>query len=664
MPHRICLLVLTAILGFMQTAAYPHTDSTHTKDTTLTVSHRYRRPVAVTEGASIFYTVPARRFYSDPQTVPMLMEESGVGFPLILRDQSYGRESFLVTNRPSEGFITSTLDGILPLNDPITGLSMLNYVPLEMMRRISIETIQSTVTTSAGSDGVNFDLETFRSPLPLTRLHYTQELSNSYSNFEGLFSYNPSEPLNLTFALYRRAAGKTLRSSDVTFNPRVDHWWIRSQGTYQTAALDATLLALYMTGFSGINGGIDTTDTPPDKLFQSDFAEVLYPQSYDHRTRLDVMASMRLSLFSNDERTTLGGYVTESRRRLFPSDSAFPLTNLTFRKAMRIGATLRQPAALEIGSFRTRAMIGATIETITKDDSACNCTTLGENRLSFYGSDSLVIGGDYAIRLSGFFRGTYSRIDGDIADLFLPSFGAYGTLQLSRYFAFGAGGGFLRERASLSPQPSASYDIRSLTADLSFGVPLSLDDSLHLGIGYTDRSEPDGIIFTADSVGLHPEFQTSAVKTRAIRGGLDLWFGVFRLSSRMNYSPAPADHPSLTEKMNGMLGIYYENELSEGNLRFSAGLRSRYINRLSPTLTYDPVSDHYGSIASAAILAFSPELTKPKYLFDILISAEVDRRAQISTSFLNILGEKFYTIGIYPRASFLFRLDVTWTFLD
>src|SRR6185436_13185691 len=109
--------------------------------------------------------------------------------PLILTDQTYGRESFEVTNRTSEPLASSYLEGVLPLNDPLTGNTDLNYFPLEIA---SVTTIENggmlTSTDHAGSDAIDFTLEKFRAPVPYSRFHYTQELSNVMSNFEGLFS--------------------------------------------------------------------------------------------------------------------------------------------------------------------------------------------------------------------------------------------------------------------------------------------------------------------------------------------------------------------------------------------------------------------------------------------------------------------------------------------
>ena len=97
----------------------------------------------------------------------------------------------------------------------------------------------------------------------------------------------------------------------------------------------------------------------------------------------------------------------------------------------------------------------------------------------------------------------------------------------------------------------------------------------------------------------------------------------------------------------------------------------RFYSRLNPQLTYDPASDYYVYRGYAPMVMDSvvgalndSRINTPKYLLDFVLSMEIDRRAQISTEFLNILSAPYYNVSIYPRPGFHWRLDVTWAFLD
>lgn len=661
------------------------TDSLMVADTVKrVVPEEYYRPLVDNINSQFVYSVPARRFYGDPQTIPTLLEDSKVGFSLVQRDQSYGRESFMMTNRTSEPLISSSLNGILPLTDPLTGNSILNYYPLEMTSSLRVSQSQEkNVNDYAASDNVNFTLEKFRSPTTYSRIRLSQELDNAYSNFEGLFSYNTSESLNLTMALYRRAAGRSQDNIQTVnqglFNPRVDNWWIRGQANYFTPEMDATLFVLYTTAFSGLNGGIAIQDSSTD-IFDDKLAQVLTPNSYDHRTRVDVMGEFSLSLLSEKERTKLGGFYTRASRRIVNRDSAFASKYAPLSLGDRVGLSLSQPVALEIGSFITKALVRGDFQLLHKDD-GCACTGIKETRFSGFASDSLFIGGDFGLSADGYFRATLSQLSvasESQADQFFTNFGLGAGMKLSRFLSLGALYNYGRDRASLSPTPTATYEISNVGGFARVGFPLSKRDSLALTVGYLDRREPEGIVASGDTAGYSlPSFSSEQIHSSSIRSALDLWFSVFRVSLAANYTPAvplvsnytanEALRAPLSEKLNGSAAFYFENEIFEGNLRLSLGLRTRYMNRLSTTLSYDNASDYYvyrGSESLAGYPYNDARLTTPKYIFDFLVSAEVDRRAQINVLLLNLTGEPFYTVSLYPRSGFMFKLDVTWAFLD
>jgi len=669
---------------FICTIAYGQaTDSVMVADTLKRVTpEEYYRPLVDNINSQFVYSVPARRFYGDPQTIPTLLEDSKVGFSLIQRDQSYGREAFMMTNRTSEPLISSSLNGILPLTDPLTGNSILNYYPLEMTSSIRVsESQEKNFNDYAASDNVNFTLEKFRSPTTYSRIRLSQELGNAYSNFEGLFSYNTSESLNLTMALYRRAAGKSQDQvvDKGTFNPRVDNWWVRGQANYFTSKMDATLFVLYTTAFSGLNGGIAIQDSTTD-IFDDKLAQVLTPNSYDHRTRVDVMGEFSLSLLSEKERTKLGGYYTKASRRIVDHDTNFAVKYAPLSLGDRAGLSLSQPVALEIGSFITKALVRGDFQLLHKDN-GCACTGIKETRFSGFASDSLFIGGDFGLSADGYFRATLSGLSvaGESQpDQFFTNFGLGAEMKLSRFFSLSALYNYGRDRASLSPTPTATYEISNVGGFARVGFPLSRRDSIAFTVGYLDRREPEGIVAPADTIGFSvPTFSSEQIHSSSIRSALDVWFSVFRVSLAANYSPEvslvsnytvnEALRAPLSDKLNGSAAFYFENEIFEGNLRLSLGLRTRYMNSLSTTLSYDNASDYYvyrGSESLAGYPYNDERLTTPKYMFDFLVTAEVDRRAQINVLLLNLTGEPFYTVSLYPRSGFMFKLDVTWAFLD
>ena len=211
-------------------------------------------------------------------------------------------------------------------------------------------------------------------------------------------------------------------------------------------------------------------------------------------------------------------------------------------------------------------------------------------------------------------------------------------------------------------------------------VKFGVRERFALSLGYLDRHEPEGVYLQSldgsDTV-VKPIFSSQDIHTGSIRANMDLWFSYFRYSLQTTFFPATIPHAAYTtnlalysdlkQRIQSAMGLYYENEIAEGNLRMSFGARVRYMNALSPSLTYDPFSDYYvyrGLNAQGHAALNDARLTQPKYIFDIIVSTVIDQRATVNASFLNILGTPYYNVALYPRGGFQFRLDVTWAFLD
>ncbi|MEP7234881.1 MAG: hypothetical protein ABI778_06255, partial [Ignavibacteriota bacterium] len=234
--------------------------------------------------------------------------------------------------------------------------------------------------------------------------------------------------------------------------------------------------------------------------------------------------------------------------------------------------------------------------------------------------------------------------------------------------------------ASLSPSPNATYQIKNLGAFINMNVKFGSRERFALALGYLDRHEPEGVYLQSldgsDSVVI-PVFSALDLHTSSVRGNMDLWFSTFRYSLQSTFFPLTtplsqyitnaALRSDLSARIQSAMGLYYEDEIAEGNLRLSIGGRMRYMNLLTPSLSYDPFSDQYiyrGLAAQGEGALHDVRLGVPKYIFDLLVSTTIDQRATVNISLLNILGTPYYNVGIYARGGFQFRLDVTWAFLD
>ncbi len=699
-------------------AALRKAESSPQNDSTLSNSPKpanglWRRPQVMRDGGNLYYTNEAQRFYGSPNTLPELFDESGGPFPLVQSDEGYGRESFVMTSRTSEDIASTMMDGVLPMNSILNGVTMTNYFPMDAYRDIrmnsSAEGAGMTGADYAASDAADFTIERFRAPVPYSRIHYAQDLSRDNSNFDGLFSLNASRETNLAFAIHRHASGSTPVPYDVSFNPRTDLWSGRAQMTIDhylgTLPTDSTMTAhkrdsilatpqaiaktldllvwgQYTTAFSGLNGGIADQDS--SDVFDQVNAAVNDDSTSDHRTRSDALVELEVPLLA-EARTKLAGYASYETRTIITPASTFPAF-VPSAAGSRVGAMLDQPLTLAIGDFMTSAHLRGDAVRVTKDSVLATEHPIVESRLSATASDSLALKTALRISLFGFARTVESNLSvagGPLSAAVLPSVGFAGSIGITDAISFHASYEFSKDRATLSPDPTLTYQLRDLGGWFDAHFAFSKHDSLALHAEFLDRHEPQGIIYPnpLDTAYTPPIFSNADLHSQSYTLAFDAYLYKFHWGSSFTYFPStiplapytnnPLLEGNLPNRVFGFTGLYFENEFAEGNLRLSVGPRVRLIDPLDPQLTYDPASDYYvyRGYASSLIdsaLARVPDsrLTAPQAMFDVLLSAEVDRRAQVSMEFLNVVGAPYYNVALYPRDGFHWRLDVVWAFLD
>ena len=700
-------------------------DTIRRTDTTLSATLRtdnryWRRPQASRNGTETNFTDEAIRYYGIPFSYPLLLEDAGAAFPLVQSEEGYGRDAFLITPRVSEEQQSTLINGILPMNSILNGTGITNIFPIEAFSNIRLDVGASGASRVNGdyasSDLSDFTIERFRAPVPYSRVHYTQDLARSASTFDGLFSLNASSATNFALALHRRSTGRSPRevnSFDVSFNPRTDLWGGRVQMSvskylgsmpldtaptqhkidsfYATPyakerTADLLVWGNYTTVFSGLNGGIDAPDSTD--IFDATHAPTFDVTSTEHRVRMDGLVDLEIPFLAK-ARTTLGAYASYESRRIFVRDSvSFAPYVPDVYAGRRYGLMLEQPLTLTIGDFLTRASVRGDLQRIDRETAYLFSSNVSDTRLAAMFSDSLALKTALRISLFGFLRTTQSTLKVGTAPAdakVFPAIGLQGSVGFTNAISFTASYQLAKDRATLSPTPTATYQLRNISGFTDLRFPLSRNDSVALHVGVLDRSEPEGIVYDAgpDTLNPTPRFSSTSIESIAASMALDVYVSHFHFAGLGGYFPAvtastPVPDPKLSsvmfQRFFGSAGFYYENEISEGNLRMNLGVRLRFLNRLDPTLTYDRGSDYYvyrGTAARGELLDRSTltplkdaRIDSPKGILDVLLTTEVDRRAQINMSFLNILSAPIYNVAVYPRDNFHWRLDVTWAFLD
>jgi hypothetical protein len=444
-------------------------------------------------------------------------------------------------------------------------------------------------------------------------------------------------------------------------------------------SLDLLVWGNYTSAFSGLNGGISSQDSTTD-IFSQQLAPTVDHSTAEHRIRLDGLAQIDLP-FIADQRTRISAYATYSSRRLLTIDSAFSPYALSLTEANRFGVSMEQPLGVHIGDFLTEARISGEVQLLNRTPTTLYGSQEHDTRFAASASDSIGLEGNYGINLFGFIRvveDNLSLAGTATSSLLLPSVGAEGSIRLTQALGFTMSYSYEKDRAILSPTPDATYQLRNLGGFFDLRFPFASHDSIALHAGLLDRHEPEGAVLDIFPSGLQAVvFSNQDLHTQSAQLALDLFLGHWHVADQLTYYPSTTPitaasrnallNVPLAQRIFGSAALYYESEAGEGNLRLSLGGRLRFLDRLEPQLTYDRASDYYiyeGFASRAGFRLDDSRLTTPKGIFDVLLSMEIDRRAQVNMSFLNILGTPYYNVSIYPRQGFQWRIDVTWAFLD
>ncbi|HWF45046.1 MAG TPA: hypothetical protein VG537_10425, partial [Candidatus Kapabacteria bacterium] len=448
--------------------------------------------------------------------------------------------------------------------------------------------------------------------------------------------------------------------------------------------LDLLVWGQYTTAFSGQSGGIAARDSID--IFNSQIAPVYDLNTFDHRVRMDGIAELELPLLAA-ARTKISAYASYESRRILSRDSSFPSFIPNVATGSRFGASLIQPLTISIGNFLTRAVVQGNLEHVAKDSVFTFAAPTSDTRLSATFSDSLALHTAFRAALFGFVRTVQSSLtvgNGPVSTLVLPSLGFSGSIGITDAISLSASYHYAKDRAALSPSPSETYQLQNIGAWADIHIPISRHDSIALHAGVLDRHEPEGIVYdlTSGAVNPQPFFSNAPIHSQSATMALDVYISHYHFASSMTYFPTitPISPYSqiasltsdLLQRFFGFAGFYYENEVDEDNLRITVGPRTRFFSRLEPQLTYDRASDYFvyegyaprGDSITDIRKLDDPHVGSPQFVLDFLLSMEVDRRAQVNMSFLNIIGTPYYNVSIYPRSGFHWRLDVTWAFLD
>jgi len=221
---------------------------------------------------------------------------------MYIRDMgSPGQHNELTIGGVDERGIAFLVDGRSQA-DPITGSYDMILFPTDYIERIDFITGPRAMLYGMNSTGgaINIVTKSFYTNKPYSRLRYSQGVDD-YAQTDAMFSQNIFSRFNFTFGLERHALGFNQIDQDYRgrfVNSDYDAWSFRTKLRYVVSnSFNIVLSHLFEQANTGLNGGVDYTNTPPGYYFDEINAVVSNNEAYEkiYNHHLDLTAAAHLT---------------------------------------------------------------------------------------------------------------------------------------------------------------------------------------------------------------------------------------------------------------------------------------------------------------------------------------------------------------------------------
>lgn len=567
-----------------------------------------------------------------------LLEEFTHAYPLSLGSPGqFNHLSFYGAMPQSVGF---TYNG-RPLADPATGMFNPEQFPVEAAERVEVLTGTYAIALEDNTAGALVNLQEIRydTRRPFTRIWYHQ---GGYQHIasDGIFSQNIAQGLNVTAGFRRQSSAGRYENS------RIDTWNIRGAVRWNISDYtNISLSEIFTSHFNETNGGVDTELTP--SIGNERTAEVLYSESDERVYRHDL--TLTLTSYLTEDSTTAFSGVAYYSHALWEKDrvealrtGAEDISNLVPFVSRRLGVT----GKLEQHFEALQLTAGGKLEQVTNERTVyfADNTDIGASAFGL-----VTLFPHKAVELTGGLRARFAD------EAIYISAGARTDIQLN-------------DRLILSGDVSRSVR----TISVLEGVNLLNEEHL-LALGslkwkegkhnvdltgfYRSVRNPvqafpvmatTGTVVNATYANGEPVNTFGAVISYAGR------IGSFVGTAFANISRANSAGQNLERfpLVYGGLTVMYEYTVGRSALR--GGVRMRGLTSFRGQ-QYNPLTWSYFPVAEESGVRGNG--------LDLVASATLGN-AFIRASYNNLFGQTYYFVPFYPEESNVFRLSVSWAFLD
>lgn len=545
-------------------------------------------------------------------------------------------------------------DGIL-LNEPLTGTYNSYWYQTEQIERVEIEQGTRAFLYGSNSTGgaINISTKSFKAIRPHSRIRYSESTYEQIF-FDGRISQNLTRNLNLTGGVQRYVTDGRFLNSDY------DAWGARFKARFNVSnRLNIFFSENYMQTQLGLFGGVKYGTTNPVSLFDRLQANIVSGDSYEKITRHDVQIGLAAELFGDtSDVTTLTAYYSTQLRE-FRNEDNRPNPDTLFiqdnHHAHWQGVKLTQHVELRHQSLD----VGAEVQSRQIIESPATGYRVQINTNAF---GKLELQPLDPLRIA-----LYARIDNYLGRT-PTSYGSDVTVTpvkgLSLFAGYSRSYRFPTFQELYWRTPTIDGPATDLSPErhqlVEIGTRIQLGNTLFLRSSYYYRVAMDAIVTERTTFDAPFPALRFAVREKKIYRGAEM-----SSSLRVWHFVGEGSVTYLTVSENGAEvktlpqwwasgGLYYWNELFEGDLDLKIGVRGRVIGQ-QDGLEFNPEAMMYVPSALPALGI--------QTVTDGFIVAHIGN-AYVHLIWQNLFDNNYVVTPFYPMPDRAVRFGIVWELVD
>jgi outer membrane receptor protein involved in Fe transport len=570
--------------------------------------------------------------------------------------------------------ITFLVDG-RSQSDPLTGAYDLILFPTDYVERIEFITGPRAMLYGMNSTGgaINVVTKSLYTNKPYSRLRYSQG-ADDYAQTDALFSQNIFARFNFMFALTRHTIGThTLADEYRGHLPNADHdaWELRTKLRYDISnSFNIVFSHLYQQARTGLNGGVDYTNTPDGLYFDEINAVVSNNDAYEKilNNHLDLTAAGHLG-GDTTQLTTLSAYYSNQLRQYRDEE------NILYQKLPTNGIFIQSDNRTSNAGLVLRHSMESSVQNFTMSLQADEIQVESSPEAGGHKENKLGVSAKEEVRfLEPFSFALFGRID-RYRGKSLPGIGTDAQFRVSSMLSFFGGVSVSKRTPTLQELYWSGDSTRVPTPRLwlkdeqhtlfQAGIRFSIVDFIAATISFDHRNIKNPILVDTT---LPARSSPAGYSLLFLQPSNQTYDGV-NISMKMSYRHFVAEGIATYMKQPDYFhgdqkltlypelyldgSVYYRDILVNGKLELKVGFRGRFVSQQ----TGEAPLDQSGFFVPYTLLkSFGPSGTADFFLIGKLGDA------YLHFIWENLSGNQYLLTPFYAMYDRNVRFGVSWEF--